>query len=150
MIPLKETILSGTVIINSYDKWYNLHIYVKAEPSFLEPLLTNYFSTQKAVENILDTCGKGVKIFFIEGSGVYDHSPDWCCSHINRSVKAVAEDYFSGPHVRPDTYYNSLIDAVATTTQPHVYIWDGQKWEYRKVTRKRSIGLPWSRSRINK
>jgi len=139
-------------------RWYNYTILFNGMRRIVEPILIKYFNGQEAIENILDTCGHGIKTIMEipeEGSswgdGLYDHSPDWLCSPLDKRGKAVSKNYCDGPVARPEVSYASMDEALKTTTKPHIYIWDGSSWSYKdkKVPFKRGKGSAWSRSRSN-
>jgi hypothetical protein len=141
---------NGALIMRSKDdRWYLYPISFKSFPSHVLPRLEEGWTKQDSIEVILNTCGKGVKMVFMKtppepGSSFetcsswgwhdgdnFDHSPEWSHSpeHPDRH-KVVAEDYYKGPHPRPKKYYESEEAAIASSTKPHLYVWNGEKWRY--------------------
>ena len=151
--------MSGSLIMKAANgQWYNYLIHYNGMRRIVEPILQKCFNGQAAIENILDTCGDGIKTIMEipeDGSswddGLYDHSPDWQCSPLDKRGKAVAKNYMGGPVLRPQSSYADMKEAITATSQPNIYIWDGSTWSYKdnKQPFKRGKGSAWSRSRTN-
>jgi len=162
--------MPAEMIIKSEGSWHKIFIEYRGNPNHVFPLLEKDWTSQEAVDLILDTCGKGVKMVFAnrgkdgtkpaksvstnwyDGEN-FDHSPSWSNSPINPlSSKMVGNDYFNGPHGRETikNSYKTLEEAIDKASCKHVYTWNGVKWEHVKTVSKQKRVNPWRKRKKSK
>jgi hypothetical protein len=141
--------MPGYLLIKSKEKWWPICIQFKAYEEQVLPILQEDWYTQEAADQLVRLSGNGIKMMFKnrgkkDATGVFantningwndgeqfDHSPADTCSPINpNSSKAVTLNYYKNTPCT--THYPTKQEAIDEKCHTrHVYIWDGEKWEY--------------------